>query len=57
MSENCLNGPQKLKDQWQTGVEQEVVENYVHREMIPWDEKTFTEMRTRLIHGALISLK
>nr|WP_263326278.1 xanthine dehydrogenase family protein [Neobacillus sp. Marseille-Q6967] len=32
----------KLKDQWQTGVEQEVVENYVHREMIPWDEKTFT---------------
>jgi CO/xanthine dehydrogenase Mo-binding subunit len=33
---------QKLKDQWQTGVEQEVVEHYVHREMIPWDEKTFT---------------
>jgi CO/xanthine dehydrogenase Mo-binding subunit len=32
----------KLKAQWQTGVEQEVVENYVHREMIPWDEKTFT---------------
>jgi CO/xanthine dehydrogenase Mo-binding subunit len=31
----------KLKAQWQTGVEQEVVENYVHREMIPWDEKTF----------------
>ncbi|MEH7413671.1 xanthine dehydrogenase family protein molybdopterin-binding subunit [Neobacillus drentensis] len=33
---------QKLKAQWQTGVEQEVRENYVHREMIPWDEKTFT---------------
>lgn len=32
----------KLKDQWKTGVEQEVVEHYVHREMIPWDEKTFT---------------
>ncbi len=32
----------KLKAQWQTGVEQEVVEHYVHREMIPWDEKTFT---------------
>ncbi len=32
----------KLKTQWQTGVEQEVIENYVHRQMIPWDEKTFT---------------
>jgi CO/xanthine dehydrogenase Mo-binding subunit len=32
----------KLKDQWQPGAEQEVVEHYVHREMIPWDEKTFT---------------
>ncbi|WP_342431778.1 xanthine dehydrogenase family protein molybdopterin-binding subunit [Neobacillus sp. FSL H8-0543] len=32
----------KLKAQWQTGVEQEVVEDYVHREMIPWNEKTFT---------------
>lgn len=32
----------KLKDQWQTGVEQEVVEHYVHREMIPWNELTFT---------------
>ncbi|KAA9019507.1 xanthine dehydrogenase family protein molybdopterin-binding subunit [Niallia endozanthoxylica] len=32
----------KLKVQWQTGVEQEVIENYVHRELIPWDEKTFT---------------
>jgi CO/xanthine dehydrogenase Mo-binding subunit len=32
----------KLKTQWQLGVEQEVVEHYVHREMIPWDEKTFT---------------
>lgn len=32
----------KLKDQWQVAVEQEVVEHYVHREMIPWDEKTFT---------------
>lgn len=32
----------KLKAQWQTGVEQEVVEHYIHREMIPWDEKTFT---------------
>ncbi|MBT2738830.1 xanthine dehydrogenase family protein molybdopterin-binding subunit [Bacillus sp. ISL-7] len=31
-----------LKDKWQSGVEQEVVEHYVHREMIPWDEKTFT---------------
>lgn len=31
----------KMKDQWQTGVEQEVLEHYVHREMIPWDEKTF----------------
>lgn len=32
----------KLKDQWQTGVEQDVVEHYVHREMIPWNELTFT---------------
>ncbi|MEH7275004.1 xanthine dehydrogenase family protein molybdopterin-binding subunit [Neobacillus vireti] len=32
----------KLKAQWQSGVEQEVVEDYVHREMIPWNEKTFT---------------
>jgi CO/xanthine dehydrogenase Mo-binding subunit len=32
----------KLKNQWQSGVEQEVEEHYVHREMIPWDEKTFT---------------
>ncbi|WP_078410096.1 xanthine dehydrogenase family protein molybdopterin-binding subunit [Priestia abyssalis] len=32
----------KLKAQWQTGVEQEVVEHYVHREMIPWNESTFT---------------
>ncbi|MCM3690785.1 xanthine dehydrogenase family protein molybdopterin-binding subunit [Neobacillus niacini] len=32
----------KLKAQWQTGVEQEVTEDYVHREMIPWNEKTFT---------------
>jgi CO/xanthine dehydrogenase Mo-binding subunit len=32
----------KLKAQWQTGVEQEVVEHYVHREMIPWNENTFT---------------
>ncbi|WP_332696382.1 xanthine dehydrogenase family protein molybdopterin-binding subunit [Halalkalibacter lacteus] len=32
----------KLKAQWQIGVEQEVVEHYIHREMIPWDEKTFT---------------
>ncbi|MFL6555737.1 MAG: xanthine dehydrogenase family protein molybdopterin-binding subunit, partial [Bacillus sp. (in: firmicutes)] len=32
----------KLKAQWQTGVEQEVVEHYVHREMIPWNELTFT---------------
>jgi CO/xanthine dehydrogenase Mo-binding subunit len=31
----------KLKAQWQTGVEQEIVEDYVHREMIPWNEKTF----------------
>jgi CO/xanthine dehydrogenase Mo-binding subunit len=33
---------EKLKAQWQTGVEQEVVEDYVHREMIPWNELTFT---------------
>ncbi|MDP4105482.1 MAG: xanthine dehydrogenase family protein molybdopterin-binding subunit [Bacillota bacterium] len=32
----------KLKAQWQPGMEQEVVENYVHREMIPWNELTFT---------------
>lgn len=32
----------KLKAQWKTGVEQEVIEDYVHREMIPWNEKTFT---------------
>jgi CO/xanthine dehydrogenase Mo-binding subunit len=32
----------KLKAQWQPGVEQEVFEDYVHREMIPWNEKTFT---------------
>ncbi|NMD71667.1 xanthine dehydrogenase family protein [Bacillus sp. DNRA2] len=32
----------KLKTGWQSGVEQEVLEHYVHREMIPWDEKTFT---------------
>ncbi|MEH7334522.1 xanthine dehydrogenase family protein molybdopterin-binding subunit [Neobacillus drentensis] len=32
----------KLKAQWQSGVDQEVFEHYVHREMIPWDEKTFT---------------
>ncbi|WP_318509235.1 xanthine dehydrogenase family protein molybdopterin-binding subunit [Bacillus sp. T3] len=32
----------QLKSQWQSGVEQEVVEHYVHREMIPWNEKTFT---------------
>lgn len=32
----------KLKSQWQTGVEQEVTEDYVHREMIPWNELTFT---------------
>lgn len=32
----------KLKAQWQTGVEQEVTEDYVHREMIPWSELTFT---------------
>ncbi|MFP5109412.1 xanthine dehydrogenase family protein molybdopterin-binding subunit [Neobacillus sp. C211] len=31
-----------LKDKWQSGVEQEVVEHYVHREMIPWNELTFT---------------
>lgn len=31
-----------LKAKWQTGVEQEVVEHYVHREMIPWNELTFT---------------
>jgi CO/xanthine dehydrogenase Mo-binding subunit len=32
----------KLKAQWQSGVEQEVIEHYVHREMIPWNELTFT---------------
>ncbi|MEY2195639.1 xanthine dehydrogenase family protein molybdopterin-binding subunit [Neobacillus sp. BF23-41] len=31
-----------LKDKWQSGVEQEVLEHYVHREMIPWNELTFT---------------
>lgn len=33
---------QKLKNQWQSGVEQEIIEHYVHEEMIPWDEKKFT---------------
>lgn len=32
----------RLKRQWQSGVEQEIVEHYVHEEMIPWDEKTFS---------------
>lgn len=32
----------KLKAQWQIGVAQEVVEHYVHQEMIPWDEKKFS---------------
>ncbi|MBS4214201.1 xanthine dehydrogenase family protein molybdopterin-binding subunit [Neobacillus rhizophilus] len=32
----------KLKAEWKSGEEQEVFEHYVHREMIPWDEKTFT---------------
>ncbi|WP_231507703.1 xanthine dehydrogenase family protein molybdopterin-binding subunit [Bacillus sp. UNC41MFS5] len=37
-----VRAAKKLKGQWQAGVEQEVVEHYAHREMIPWDEKTFT---------------
>ncbi|RTR31847.1 aldehyde oxidase [Robertmurraya yapensis] len=32
----------RLKEQWQSGAEQEIVEHYVHEEMIPWDEKTFS---------------
>lgn len=32
----------KLKAQWQSGIAQEVEEHYVHEEMIPWDEETFT---------------
>lgn len=32
----------KLKAKWISGEEQEVVEHYVHREMIPWNELTFT---------------
>ncbi|TVY11259.1 xanthine dehydrogenase family protein molybdopterin-binding subunit [Paenibacillus cremeus] len=32
----------KLKAQWQSGIEQEVVEHYVHEEMIPWDEAKFS---------------
>lgn len=32
----------KLKDTWQAGVEQEVIEHYVHEEMIPWDEEKFS---------------
>ncbi|TKC16120.1 xanthine dehydrogenase family protein molybdopterin-binding subunit [Robertmurraya kyonggiensis] len=32
----------RLKEKWQSGVEQEIVEDYVHEEMIPWDEKTFS---------------
>jgi len=32
----------KLKAQWQPGIAQEAVEHYVHEQMIPWDESTFT---------------
>ena len=32
----------KLKVQWQSGVGQEVVEHYVHQEMIPWNEQEFS---------------
>lgn len=32
----------KLKRQWQSGLEQEIIEHYVHEEMIPWDETKFT---------------
>lgn len=32
----------KLKAGWQSGVPQEVVEHYVHEEMIPWDEEKFS---------------
>lgn len=32
----------KLKDKWQDGAEQEVIEHYVHEEMIPWDEEKFS---------------
>lgn len=37
-----VRAAKKLKAQWKTGVEQEVIEHYVHRERILWDEKTFT---------------
>lgn len=33
---------QKLKAKWQTGVEQVIIEHYVHEEMIPWDEEKFS---------------
>ncbi|MGG0718218.1 xanthine dehydrogenase family protein molybdopterin-binding subunit [Robertmurraya massiliosenegalensis] len=32
----------RLKEQWQHGVMQEIMEHYVHEEMIPWDEENFT---------------
>lgn len=32
----------RLKKQWKSGEEQEVIEHYVHEEMIPWDEATFS---------------
>ncbi|WP_077212515.1 xanthine dehydrogenase family protein molybdopterin-binding subunit [Bacillus dakarensis] len=32
----------KLKEQWQSGVAQEVIEHYVHEEMIPWNEEKFS---------------
>ncbi|WP_308639845.1 xanthine dehydrogenase family protein molybdopterin-binding subunit [Paenibacillus silvisoli] len=32
----------KLKGCWQAGAAQEVVEHYVHEQMIPWDEAAFT---------------
>ena len=32
----------KLKAKWQSGVAQEVVEHYIHEDMIPWDEETFS---------------
>lgn len=32
----------KLKEQWSDGEEQEIVEHYVHPDLIPWDMETFS---------------
>jgi CO/xanthine dehydrogenase Mo-binding subunit len=32
----------RLKKKWETGKEQEITEHYVHEEMIPWDEASFS---------------